>query len=351
MAFENIFRMLRPGGLFIWHDRLWDAYHGTPGTGPRNGGSLREFQLHPIRLKTTFADRFTALFDSVYESRDTPELRRLRNQGIYFIGRKKHADVGLPSMVAPAAVEKSALTLVVTLHPGSQRTAHLLPLLKAYHAMPIVRYLVLVLNGGAPAPFDLEPFASKLILKSFADDSAINRFRIAREVLTEAVVFVGEGVKMREPLLQCLHERWASDKDRVLGIEPIQESAAGGYAFLSGAAMLFSRTYLDAYLSDETVVARTGAARAVGTPHSCEDLAMVAMVGKLTGKPPLAIHPGETGEMYSRLGEQGSGLGLGGSRHDTGSVGCAAWLHEHHELSFSTEPDWRTCSGTLIEEL
>ena len=106
-VFENVYHMLRPGGLFIWHDRLWDSYKGIPGTKPEDGGILRDFLLHPIRLKSTFADRFTGLFETVYDVRDTPELRRTRFQGIYFIGRKKAQDGVLHHPPVPALLDEA----------------------------------------------------------------------------------------------------------------------------------------------------------------------------------------------------------------------------------------------------
>jgi len=340
-TFEKVYHMLRPGGLFVWHDRLWDAYKGVP-------DHEREFQLHPIRLKTSFANRFAGLFDTVYDTRDTPELRRLKNQGIYFIGRKRASLPGLPA-VAPPAPEPGRLTVVLATHPGSLRAADLRANIAAYHAMPIVRYIVLVLNG-APAPFDLEPFASKLILKAFATNSMNNRFRVSREVLTEAVLIVDDDIKLAEPLLRCMHTHWSRDKQRLFGLDPkaVHEGAyqfhpnrRGEYSVVVGKTMLFRREYLDTYLDDKQVTAYVNPEGQApgGELHFCEDLAMVAMVAKLSGKPPMAINPGS---LRVDLDNRGSSLSLASDWTDM-RMACVRWLEAHHGFTLPVERTQLKC--------
>jgi SAM-dependent methyltransferase len=353
LAFENVYRALRPGGLFIWHDHLWDAYTGRPGTGPRDGGALREFELHPVRLKTSFADRFTQMFDSVYDTRDTPELRQLENQGIYFIGRRKLTD-GLPRMVL-GPPSGTGLTLVLATHPQSMRTPALIRLIKTYHAMPIVRNIVLILNGGAARHLKLEPFASKLILKTFTTNSMNNRFRISREVTTEAVLILDDDVELKEHLLRCLFNQWAREKERIVGTDPrlvvdgdydfhvSEQNHDGQYNFVIGKTMLFHRRYLDVFVGDDGLVGyinpeERSPAGASGELHFCEDLAMVALVAKLTGKAPVAVDPGR---LSSELDTKG---GLSKDPQWVATRGaCGEWLSNYFNMSFPTETERPNC--------
>ncbi|CAG2196676.1 unnamed protein product [Mytilus edulis] len=77
--------LIKENGLFIWHERLWDDYLGVA-----SSANDREFQLHPIRIKNVIAKLVMSMFDENYISWDTEELRRLKNQGVYFIGRKRN---------------------------------------------------------------------------------------------------------------------------------------------------------------------------------------------------------------------------------------------------------------------
>lgn len=81
---NSAINLIKDGGLFIWHERIWDAYRGKA-----NSPEDREFKLHPIRIKSVIAKQVMSAFDEIYVTWDTAELRRLKNQGVYFIGRKR----------------------------------------------------------------------------------------------------------------------------------------------------------------------------------------------------------------------------------------------------------------------
>lgn len=350
-TFEKVYHMLRPGGLFLWHDRLWDGYQGRPGTGPRDGGALREFQLHPIRLKKSFADRFVQLFDPLFDSRDTPELRRLQNQGIYFIGRKRAGDT-LP----PPAPVADRVTVVLLTHPGSNRKNYLLRHLRSYHKMQIVAYIVLILNG-ADAPFDLEPFADKLILKAFSINSMNNRFRIEREVMTEAVLMVDDDVLLPPMTVACLHRHWSADKLRLFGMDPralhrgeykYNAHADGSYSAVVGKTMFFHRDYLSAYVADNAVQYYVNPEGANSTPpeelNFCEDLAMVVLIAAKSGKAPMAV---DDHGMRADLDNNGDGLSLAKGWPEM-RIKCIKWLTAHYGLkALPTERHRYQCPAAL----
>ncbi|CAC5389240.1 unnamed protein product [Mytilus coruscus] len=74
--------LLKEKGLFIWHERLWDDYRGVA-----NSPEDREFHIHPIRIKSVVVKQVMAMFDELYLSWHTDELRRLKNKDVYFIGK------------------------------------------------------------------------------------------------------------------------------------------------------------------------------------------------------------------------------------------------------------------------
>lgn len=84
---QQTYDMIKPGGIIIWHERLWNRYNGEI-------DAQREFLLHPVRLNRKFADFFMSKFESLYliDETESEELKRLRNEGVYFIGRKPLID-------------------------------------------------------------------------------------------------------------------------------------------------------------------------------------------------------------------------------------------------------------------
>ncbi|VDI14797.1 Hypothetical predicted protein [Mytilus galloprovincialis] len=100
---NSAINLIKENGLFIWHERLWDNYRGVA-TPP---GNDREFQLHPIRIKTVIAKHIMSMFEEVYASWDTEELRRLKNQGVYFIGRRRNMVAKTVIPQHPACFERS----------------------------------------------------------------------------------------------------------------------------------------------------------------------------------------------------------------------------------------------------
>ena len=75
--------LVKPGGIFVWHERTWDTYKGVA-----SGRNDREFKLHPIRIKKIVASVIISLFETMFITYDTKELRRLGNDGVYFIGKR-----------------------------------------------------------------------------------------------------------------------------------------------------------------------------------------------------------------------------------------------------------------------
>lgn len=90
---DKAIRMIKPGGFFVWHECIWNNYQGFA----RSKYDL-EFKLHPIRLKSVVADVIMQQFDRLYYANDTQEMRRLRNEGVYFIGRKKENPVHISNL-------------------------------------------------------------------------------------------------------------------------------------------------------------------------------------------------------------------------------------------------------------
>ena len=91
---EQTYDMIKPGGIIVWHERLWDNYRGEI-------DNLREFQLHPIRLNRHFANFFMSKFETLYmiDQKDSRELQRLANEGVYFIGRKPLVDKAMKKLM------------------------------------------------------------------------------------------------------------------------------------------------------------------------------------------------------------------------------------------------------------
>ncbi|CAG2225211.1 unnamed protein product [Mytilus edulis] len=108
---NSAINLIKENGLFIWHERLWDNYRGMA-TPP---GNDREFQLHPIRIKTVIAKHIISMFEEVYVSWDTEELRRLKNQGVYFIGRRRNmaAKTNIPQHMPCFEQNKGKQTVIV----------------------------------------------------------------------------------------------------------------------------------------------------------------------------------------------------------------------------------------------
>ena len=102
--------LVKPGGFFVWHERLWDTYKGK-------ASSLedREFKLHPIRLKKFIADQIIRLFETKYITYDTDELRRLKNEGVYFIGKRNNVELksALPQQLQCVKDPPTKATIVI----------------------------------------------------------------------------------------------------------------------------------------------------------------------------------------------------------------------------------------------
>jgi len=82
---QGLHRVLKPGGVLIFHERFF----ADP---PAGDGVLGTGGLHPIRLKREVLDIFLAQFDGIWKnSRQTSGMvaRGLNEHGYYFIGRKK----------------------------------------------------------------------------------------------------------------------------------------------------------------------------------------------------------------------------------------------------------------------
>ncbi|CAC5416569.1 unnamed protein product [Mytilus coruscus] len=83
--FNAAINLIKENCIFIWHERLCNNYRGVV-----NSEHVREFQLHPIRIKQVIAKQVLSMFDENYISWDTEELRRLQNHGVYFIGHRRN---------------------------------------------------------------------------------------------------------------------------------------------------------------------------------------------------------------------------------------------------------------------
>ena len=79
---QNIYNSLKPGGVLIFHERIYDANNATRDWNPG----------HPIRLKSAVFDHFLKHFEPLYESRVTNEPVELCQDGhvgLYYVGKKQ----------------------------------------------------------------------------------------------------------------------------------------------------------------------------------------------------------------------------------------------------------------------
>ena len=91
---RNVYDALKPGGLFVFHERYFDFYSGRP---YELHESLLDFIFHPIRINRNFFEWFLSHFEQVYyvESRFSGgRSADDKNNELYFIGRKKLQDDG-----------------------------------------------------------------------------------------------------------------------------------------------------------------------------------------------------------------------------------------------------------------
>uniref|UniRef100_A0A061QG92 Alpha-1,4-N-acetylglucosaminyltransferase EXTL2 n=2 Tax=Tetraselmis sp. GSL018 TaxID=582737 RepID=A0A061QG92_9CHLO len=333
-VFESVYRALRPGGFFMWCGRL-----GVPqnSSGVQAQGLLRGHQPDPIRLEDSFADRFISVYDGIHSSRDAPE-----DKGSCHVWRKRaDHDARNPH---PAASDPDKITIILMTHPRSRRLQLLQRNMERYHAMDIVRHIILVLNG-ARVPFDLAPYASKLILKWFSVNSMNNRFRVSREVFTESVFLADDDDFIPKALLVCLHSKWSEEKDRLFGLDTrsahlkVYKKGAdseGFYSSVLGRAMIFHRKYLDQYVSDEKLLRyihpETSDVK-TSDIHFCEDLAMVALISNATGKAPMAVR-----DRYHHLKHISTSVSLCKTRQWIQTrTRCVGWLNRHFDHPFRTE--------------
>lgn len=79
----NLHRILKPGGILIFHER----YYSTP----LEGEGYLDDSLHPIRMKKEIFDEFFKQFKPLYmfEGQTSAQISREYNErGFYFVGRK-----------------------------------------------------------------------------------------------------------------------------------------------------------------------------------------------------------------------------------------------------------------------
>ena len=213
--------------------------------------------------------------------------------------------------------------------------------------MPVVKYIILILNGAA-APFNLQAYSSKLILKSFNINSMNNRFRISREVMTESVLIVDDDMMLQKPLVECMVQHWIAEKDRIFGLDAkathngeYRYAKQGEYSYVVGKTMLFHKKYLDLYLADKEIVqwVNPELPDGGGRLHFAEDLAMVSLVASITGKAPkVVLHEGMASE-YDHKGKSLSvAPGWVQNRYE-----FVKWLEAHFGKKSPTESKRAKC--------
>ena len=83
---------LRPGGLLVFADRVfdgrWDLYHQASGGGGGAGGKPFWDVCHPCAVKQPMLDHFLSGFEELFSSRYTKGDGLARDEQLYFIGRK-----------------------------------------------------------------------------------------------------------------------------------------------------------------------------------------------------------------------------------------------------------------------
>tara|TARA_B110000090_G_scaffold7060_3_gene7369 strand:- start:28195 stop:32406 length:4212 start_codon:yes stop_codon:yes gene_type:complete len=160
-AFEILKRsieLVKPGGYFVWHERLWNKYNGRA-----KHQTDREFKLHPVRLKSAVVDAILPLFDVKYKSYDTDELRRLKNEGVYFIGQRNSKPLPAtrlpvhPKCLNSEIVEPGINAVLITNGVG------LMGDLQTLYESDAISQIILVFSGLHNERLELEKFKSKLI--------------------------------------------------------------------------------------------------------------------------------------------------------------------------------------------
>ncbi len=80
---ENLWRMIKPGGILIFNDRWWEELPNE---------SADDNILHPVRIKFKVIDHFLSKFDMLFrDDSGTPEMhqRWAKEKGTYVIARKR----------------------------------------------------------------------------------------------------------------------------------------------------------------------------------------------------------------------------------------------------------------------
>ena len=142
--------LVKPGGYFVWHERLWNKYEGKA-----SSTNDREFHLHPIRLKQAVAETIIKLFDTLFVSYDTDELRRLKTDGIYFIGKKRPGPI--PDTFLPIHTE-----CINSGHIGSKIILYDLNKIEYFYGSTKVAEIVLIIDDHNDDRLQLEKYKSKL---------------------------------------------------------------------------------------------------------------------------------------------------------------------------------------------
>ncbi|CAC5389239.1 unnamed protein product [Mytilus coruscus] len=161
---DSAINLIKENGLFIWHERLWDNYRGVA-TPP---GNDREFQLHPIRIKTVIAKRIMSMFEEVYVSWDTEELRRLKNQGVYFIGRRRKIVAKTTIPQHPGCFERSNGKQTVIFFVSNDNSTFLQSQLMMVNDFDNTKSIIIIQtdNFGAKAKADILKFSKIRIMIS-----------------------------------------------------------------------------------------------------------------------------------------------------------------------------------------
>ncbi|CAC5419928.1 EXT2 [Mytilus coruscus] len=162
---NSAINLIKENGLFIWHERLWDNYRGVA-TPP---GNDREFQLHPIRIKTVIAKHIMSMFEEVYVSWDTEELRRLKNQGVYFIGRRRNMATKTNIPQHPPCFEQNKGKQTVIVFVSNANSSLITNLLETVNAAANTKTIIIIQTNSLSfkATADILKFSKIKIMLSY----------------------------------------------------------------------------------------------------------------------------------------------------------------------------------------
>lgn len=130
--------MIKPGGIFIWHERLKRQYNGYH-------SFTADFKLHPIRIKHIVTTYIMEQFDQLYFANSSQELSRWGYDAVYFIGRRK--DKNLPATSLPfhtPCVTKSKGNITVIVILSSEFIENTTKYIKIANDHPNVKNIFLV---------------------------------------------------------------------------------------------------------------------------------------------------------------------------------------------------------------